>query len=282
MQDDHLQQPRLIGIDFKKENVVVTFEGLISNTSFIQTIKTILDRLQDSYQHPIDIEFAHDGKDFYLLQCRSQSAREESQPVAIPAYIPPENLLFSANRYISNGMVTDLRYIVYVNPQKYGDLADYQTLLSVGRAVGKLNKLLPRRKFVLMGPGRWGSRGDIKLGVSVTYSEINNTALLIEIAKKHKDYVPDLSFGTHFFQDLVESNIRYLPLYPDDEGNFFNESFFLNSANKFADFLPDSGQLAEVIQVIDLADLKGRQNLTVIMNAENEKAVGMLTRPGQI
>jgi len=279
MQDDHLQQPRLIGIDFKKENVLVTFEGLISNTSFIQTIKTILDRLQDSYQHPIDIEFAHDGKDFYLLQCRSQSAREESQPVAIPAYIPPENLLFSANRYISNGMVTDLRYIVYVNPQKYGDLADYQTLLSVGRAVGKLNKLLPRRKFVLMGPGRWGSRGDIKLGVSVTYSEINNTALLIEIAKKHKDYVPDLSFGTHFFQDLVESNIRYLPLYPDEEGNFFNESFFLNSANKFADFLPDSGRLAEVIQVIDLADLKGRQNLTVLMNAENEKAVGMLTRP---
>jgi pyruvate, water dikinase len=187
--------------------------------------------------------------------------------------------LFSANRYISNGMVTDLRYIVYVNPQKYGDLADYQTLLSVGRAVGKLNKLLPRRKFVLMGPGRWGSRGDIKLGVSVTYSEINNTALLIEIAKKHKDYVPDLSFGTHFFQDLVESNIRYLPLYPDEEGNFFNESFFLNSANKFADFLPDSGRLAEVIQVIDLADLKGRQNLTVLMNAENEKAVGMLTRP---
>jgi pyruvate, water dikinase len=88
----------------------------------------------------------------------------------------------------------------------------------VGRAVGRLNKLLPRRQFVLMGPGRWGSRGDIKLGVSVTYSDINNTAVLMEIAARRGSYVPDLSFGTHFFQDLVEAGIRYLPLFPGDGG----------------------------------------------------------------
>ena len=67
-----------------------------------------------------------------------------------------------------------------------------------------------------MGPGRWGSRGDIKLGVRVTYSDINNAAMIIEVARKKGNYVPDVSFGTHFFQDLVESGIRYLPLYPDD------------------------------------------------------------------
>ena len=77
-----------------------------------------------------------------------------------------------------------------------------------------------------MGPGRWGSRGDIKLGVSVTYSDINNTAVLIEIARQKGNYVPDLSFGTHFFQDLVEADIRYLPLYPDDARVVFNEAFF--------------------------------------------------------
>ena len=76
-----------------------------------------------------------------------------------------------------------------------------------------------------MGPGRWGSRGDIKLGVNVTYSDINNTAVLIEIARKKGNYVPDLSFGTHFFQDLVEASIRYLPLYPDEKGIIFNEEF---------------------------------------------------------
>ena len=87
-------------------------------------------------------------------------------------------------------------------------------MLAVGRAVGRLNQVLPRRKFLLMGPGRWGSRGDIKFGVSVTYSDINNTAMLIEVARKQKDYIPEPSFGTHFFQDLVEASIAYLPLYP--------------------------------------------------------------------
>ena len=76
-----------------------------------------------------------------------------------------------------------------------------------------------------MGPGRWGSRGDIKLGVSVTYSDINNTAVLMEIAAKRGNYVPDLSFGTHFFQDLVEAGIRYLPLFPGERGEVFNELF---------------------------------------------------------
>lgn len=76
-----------------------------------------------------------------------------------------------------------------------------------------------------MGPGRWGSRGDIKLGVNVTYSDINNTSMLIEIAKQMGNYTPDLSFGTHFFQDLVEASIRYLPLYPDAEDVIFNEPF---------------------------------------------------------
>ncbi|MBL0177230.1 MAG: hypothetical protein IPP94_18625 [Ignavibacteria bacterium] len=76
-----------------------------------------------------------------------------------------------------------------------------------------------------MGPGRWGSRGDIKMGVSVTYSDINNTSVLVEIARRRGDYVPDLSFGTHFFQDLVGASIRYLPLYPDDAGVIFNDGF---------------------------------------------------------
>jgi hypothetical protein len=84
-------------------------------------------------------------------------------------------------------------------------------MLAVGHAVGRLNKLLPKRQFILMGPGRWGSRGNIRLGVHVTYSDINNTAVLIEIARQRGEYVPDLSFGTHFFQDLVESWIRFLP-----------------------------------------------------------------------
>ena len=113
----------------------------------------------------------------------------------------------------------------------------------VGRAVGRLNKLLPKRQFILIGPGRWGSRGDIKLGVPVTYSDINNSAMLIEVARQKGNYLPDLSFGTHFFQDLVEASIRYLPLYPDDPHGF--KELFLRHRARLAELLPEFSRLAE-------------------------------------
>ena len=147
-------------------------------------------------------------------------------PSAIPRDLPHDRVLFTANRYVSNGRVPDITHIVYVDPGAVrASSTSLDDLQDVGRAVGRLNKLLPKRQFILMGPGRWGSRGDIKLGVSVTYSDINNTAVLMEIARKKGNYVPDLSFGTHFFQDLVEAGIRYLPLFPGDDGQVFNELF---------------------------------------------------------
>jgi predicted nucleotidyltransferase len=152
-------------------------------------------------------------------------------------------------------------------------------LVEVGKAIGRLNNVLPKKQFILMGPGRWGSRGDIKLGVSVTYSEINNTAMLIEIARKFKDYVPDLSFGTHFFQDLVESNIRYLPLYPDENGNSFNACFLENSHSIFENLIPEMNHISKVIRVIDVAEASGGSVLKVLMNAEKDTAVAMLGAP---
>jgi predicted nucleotidyltransferase len=131
-----------------------------------------------------------------------------------------------------------------------------------------------------MGPGRWGSRGDIKLGVNVTYSDINNTAVLIEIAKKKGNYVPDLSFGTHFFQDLVEAAIRYLPLYPDDEGNIFNEEFLSKSPNALFEILPAYSHLSEIIRVIEIPAAANGMVLRVLMNADVDQAIAMLSPKG--
>jgi predicted nucleotidyltransferase len=190
--------------------------------------------------------------------------------------------LFSANKYISNGLIGDITHVVYVDPKKYGEISDINTLKSVGKMVGRLNKILPKRQFILMGPGRWGSRGDIKLGVNVTYSEINNTIMLIEIARKKKEYLPELSFGTHFFQDLVEADIRYLPLYPDETGIVFNESFLINSENVLTEFLPDAEQLSEVIRVIDVPAITGGLVLNVLMNGESNKALAVLSEHSEL
>ena len=78
------------------------------------------------------------------------------------------------------------------------------------KVVERLNKLLPKRQFILMGPGRLESRGDIKLGANLTYSDINNTAMSVEIARKTGNYVPDLSQGSHFFHNLLSFRVLYI------------------------------------------------------------------------
>lgn len=276
---DTLRLPNAISMNFTRDEFVVTFEGLVSRTLFIQQIRAILSVLQEALGYPVDIEFAHDGCDFYLLQCRAQSYREDSLPPEIPKNVPIEKILFTANRYISNGNITNLTYLVYVDPYRYSELKDQQDLLAVGRIVGKLNQALPRRQFILVGPGRWGSRGDIRLGVSVTYSDINNSAMLIEVARKQKDYIPEPSFGTHFFQDLVEAAIVYLPLYPDDPGVVFNEKFLRGRENLLAKILPDMTSLDQVVRVVDIRAESGGCVLDVRMNADTEQAVAFLAEP---
>jgi predicted nucleotidyltransferase len=187
-------------------------------------------------------------------------------------------VLFTANRHVSNGQVGDLSHVVYVDPEAYARLAPAQ-MHELGRAVGRLNRLLPKRQFALMGPGRWGSRGDIRLGVPVTYADISNTALLVEIAREKGGYVPDLSFGTHFFQDLVESSIRYLPLYPDDPQVVFNEALLRHAPNELESLLPEFSSLGEVIRVIDVPRATNGLMLRVLMNADLDEAVGLLGSP---
>ncbi|MBN2445470.1 MAG: pyruvate, phosphate dikinase, partial [Phycisphaerae bacterium] len=276
--DGHLRRPLRGNIDFENDDLVVTFDGLLGHTPFVKQIYALLNLLQRELRHPADIEFASDGKDLYLLQCRAQAPTKHAQPAPIPRDIPQSRVVFSANRYVSNGTVPGITHIVYVAPEQYMAMGSREEMTAVGRAVGKLNKLLPKRQFILMGPGRWGSRGDIRLGVPVTYSDISNTAMLIEIARKTGDYTPDVSFGTHFFQDLVEAEIRYLPLYPDEDEVIFNEPFLTRSPNLLAELVPEFASLGDAIRVIDIPQAADGQMLYVLMNADLDEAIAVLSQ----
>jgi len=280
-QDSRIVKPVGALVDLEPGEPVVTFDGLISDTPLVKRVGAMLRLLEASLGHPVDMEFASDGSEFYLLQCRPQSFNRENVAAAIPRDLAERSVVFSANRYVSNGRVPDVTHIVYVDPDRYNDLADHAELQAVGRAVSRLNAVLPKRQFILIGPGRWGSRGDIKLGVNVTYSDINNTAMLAEIARKRGNYVPDLSFGTHFFQDLVEASIRYLPLYPDDPGTVFNERFLRESENELGSLAPEFAQLGEVVRVVDVPKACPGMVLRVLMNADEDRAVGFLVPAGR-
>ncbi len=281
LQDGMLQKATRLIVDPDKDEMIATFNGLVDNTPFVQQLRTILRILEHELGAPVDIEFAHDGSDFYLLQCRPQGRADESAPAPIPKDVSEADVIFTAKRFVSNGSLPDTTHIVYVDPARYGELSSREEMLAVARAVGKLNVLLPKRRFILMGPGRWGSRGDMKLGVNVTYADISNAAMLIEIARRKDGYVPDLSFGTHFFQDLVESRIRYLPLYPDDENVSFNERFLLATPNLLPTILPEFAHLADVVRVIDVPAAADGRVLRVLLNADLDEALAFLSSAGE-
>lgn len=262
--------------DFTKEELTITFNNLIQRTDFISQIREMLNELSEAYGGPVDIEFASDGDKLYLLQCRPQSQAEIDEVVNLPANIQDKHKIFTASKFVSNGLIDNIDFVVYVDHKGYSLLETEEEMRYVGKIVSKLNSMLPEKKFILIGPGRWGSKGDIKLGVPINYSDINKTSLLIEYAKNKSDYVPELSFGTHFFQDLVEANIKYLPLYPDEKNNVFNDDFFNNTPNSLPNFMDVNEKYLSIIKLIQVNYYLKNGKLMVYMNGDNSEAVGIV------
>lgn len=277
--DDRLVPPTKFLFNPKESDMIVTFSNLFEKTDFLKKLQRILSLLEEKIKTPVDIEFASDGKQLYFLQCRPQSQSRLMERQPIPKDIIASQKLFSTNKYVTTGQIENIEYIVYVRPEAYAGLETREDMQKIARIIGDLNMKLPRRKFILLGPGRWGSRGDIKLGVPVQYGDINNTSLLVEIAKEKGDYTPELSFGTHFFQDLVEANIKYLPLYPDQPKNLFNEKELLLPENKLASLLPAFAEYSDVVHVSKISDIVPGGTVSVIMDGEAGEALGYLKPP---
>ncbi len=264
--------------DHTNADHIITFKGLFEKTPFLKQIETILAILKKSFQTPVDVEFAFDGEDLYILQCRPQYSGVITSNIKIPSDISEKKILFTADKYVSQGLCSGITHIIYIDPLDYGKLESREQMLEVGNIVSRLNSLLPEKSFILMGPGRWGSRGDIKLGVSITYAGISNTAALIEIARSNKSGVPDVSFGTHFFLDIVESGILYLPLYPDEKDQIFNSDFLRNTDNSLTDFLPDAGEFMETVRVLNISKIADGKTVKLVMSADENRAVAFLER----
>ncbi len=266
---------------FRYNNVnqnVVTFEGLLSRTGFIKQIQNILSLYQEIFEGPVDIEFASDGHDLYLLQFHPHFLSENKLPVPIPKDIPKDMIVFSTDKYISNGFAPNITHIVYIDPDKYMNILGTSESTAIGQAVSRLNDLLPKRQFVLMGPGLWGSPGDLKAGIDIGYSDISNAAVLIGIADKKDDRLIELLFGTHFLQDLIDANIPYLPIYSDDEGTYLNYGFLRSSTNIMAETVPEFANLADTIRLIDVPKNVNGYVLSVIMNSEIDESLGYFAK----
>jgi hypothetical protein len=271
--DGHLAPPMFKTQSLKGEELCLTFENLLTKTAFVPLAKKILSRVEAAYGRPVDIEFAWDNNKFYLLQCRSLSIRKELDRVPIPEQIPEKQFLFITSTGLSNSVVHDIEYIVYVNPRAYDALQTYEGKMKIASVVNVLNRHLASKSYALMGPGRWGSN-DINLGVRVTYANINKAKLLMEISFAREGYTPEVSYGTHFFQDLVEADIIIVPLFPDDPNALFNEAFLLDSQNILRDIVPEFKDCECVVRVIHVPSVRNSQFLHVYMDVLNQKGIG--------
>jgi hypothetical protein len=271
-------------------SLILTFDNLIERTDFCELMGFLLQTLEEHYQRPVDIEFAvqslpgrgpgsRSGSNqlgISLLQCRPLSFRQQGQPVPIPTNVPEGDQLFTATRLVPQGLVEGVRYIVWVDPIAYDQIPDPSLKTQLARLVGRLNQALRDERFILMGPGRWGS-SNISLGVKVTYADIDHARVLAEVAVSQGAHAPEASYGTHFFQDLVEAQIYPLPLYPDDPDTFFNWPFFRQAPNRLFHILPDAPrELADALKVIDVPAVAAGRRLTIAMSSEQDQALGYL------
>ena len=258
------------------DSYVLTFDGLLNQTPFPGIMKDILHLLEKHYHGPVDTEFtveiASDGDPTVtLLQCRPQS-HSDMEEVEIPENIGRQDILFNSHRMIPRGRVNDIRYVVFVPPRKYYALPTQNDRFALARAIGEINARLDGETFICVGPGRWGTNNP-DLGLRVSYSDIYHTRALIELSGKDISMEPDPSFGTHFFQDLVEANIYPLAVYLDDPQTVFQEEFFYHTENVLLDLLPDRDRFAGALRVIDVSRFRPGWQLNLVMSDTEEKAL---------
>ena len=242
-----------------KDSWILTFDELLENTSFVQTMSKMLKKLEQVYRYPVDIEFtvnftAQGKPQINLLQCRPFQTKGHYSRVELPEKISKSKILLQQEANFMGGSVYQgISRIIYIDPKGYAGLS-LSEKHEVARLTGKLNRQIGKREVmptILLGPGRWGTTTPA-MGVPVTFSEINNVTAIGEIAYQDGSLIPDLSFGTHFFQDMVEMDIFYMAIYPEKEGVFFNTAWIKKQPNILTDLMPDDTRFAKVVHVYDM------------------------------
>lgn len=263
------------------EDLVVTFESMLSRTTLPERMRQLLRTLEGAYHGPVDTEFTIDlrrdeqGKPeahIHLLQCRPQSHLQDMD-VELPQDVPEERVLFSSHRMIPDGKVSDIEYIVYVCPQPYNELATPAQKSQIARLIGRINQRLEEARFILIGPGRWGSSNP-DIGIPVGYGDIYHARALIEVAEDEQ--APEPSYGTHFFQDLVEAHIFPLAVTAADRNSTFNRDFFEKAHNSLEEVLPEEGDWGTYVHLIDVRRHSPGHKLHLIMDGEAGEAIAYL------
>jgi hypothetical protein len=238
---------------------LVTFDRLLSETPVVRDLRRMLEILESVYEHPVDVEFTLNFLDdgsyrIHLLQCRTFQIRREIGAMSPAAHATRPPLLAAHGAVIGVSREQSLGRIVYIVTEKYAALAE-QDRHAVARLIGRINRrqAADDRGLMLIGPGRWGTHS-ASLGIPVSFTEISRASVVCEVVAMHENLIPDVSLGTHFFNDLVEHDMLYVAYFPKKAGNSLDDAWFRNAPNRLLELEPGASALAEVVRVIDCGD----------------------------
>ena len=237
----------------------ISCKGLVNNREMMRQLQEMMQTIQAEYQQPVDIEFTLnlDGTGEYminLLQCRPLQVFRDTGEVFIPDTLPPERILMdleNASMGLSREVPLDM--IVYVDPAAYYNLP-YNEKDSVAKAVGNINWKYrgAGKHMMLIVPGRIGTSSP-ELGVPTTFADISEFEVICEVAESSAGYNPELSYGSHIFQDLVEAQILYTAVFEGGQTKSYHPESLMSLPNQLGELFPELEKLGPVIRILDVS-----------------------------
>lgn len=241
-----------------------TCRGVVQDPDLLQVFRKMMETLQQEYANPVDIEFtinwAQDGEyHINLLQCRplqslvlsAQAAGPGLEPETVSALPAGDLFLYVQGNTMGPQTALQIDAVLMIDPLKYYELP-YRDKPSVARVVGRLNSLYRERNqnVMLLTPGRIGTSSP-ELGLPVSFAEINGMKVICEVACSQAGYQPELSYGSHFFQDLVESGIFYCAVSEDRQQALFQPTFFADEKDVLSERVEATGLQLGLLRVYE-------------------------------
>ncbi|MBO7453653.1 MAG: phosphoenolpyruvate synthase, partial [Clostridiales bacterium] len=257
-----------------REVLFISCQGIVEKDIIMQQMRDILSTIQSEYDYPVDTEFTinlSESGDYVIniLQCRPLQVFKDSDQNTLPEVSDTDKVLFDCrNSAMGLSRSEKLDYILYVDPVNYYNMP-YKDKYKVARAIGSFNWNMrdQNKKMLLMVPGRIGTTSP-ELGVPTAFADISEFEAICEIADSKAGYNPELSYGSHFFQDLVESGILYNAIFENNKTLAYDREVL----NEFENVFEDTEDLKDIVYLYDVS----AQNVLLCNDMKSDRIICLI------
>lgn len=243
---------------------VINFADIIKYdyVSLPKTLDVLLRYFREAMGAPVEIEFVLDldpgykgNPTLWLLQIKPLIRLENHLDIDFSEVVE-ERILLTSEKGMGNGRYTHIRDLIYMDINKFDRLKTRE----MAAEMAMLNKKMEKegREYVLIGPGRWGTR-DPSTGIPVYWSQISQARVIVEMGLP--DFPLDASLGSHFFHNVTSMNVGYFSVHRKNSNEFVDLDFL-----EQLEVEENTGYFKHIVF---------EKALTILMDGKAQKAVVM-------